>query len=70
MSNTKQAFTSIPVINVSGLFSTDIKERQAVADKMGKAAAEVGFLYVTGHGVPRAQIAGLRLAAKQFLANH
>ena len=68
MSNTKPAFTSIPVINVSGLFSTDIKERQAVADKMGKAAAEVGFLYVTGHGVPKAQIAGLRLAAKQFFS--
>ena len=68
MSNTKPAFTSIPVINVSGLFSTDIKERQAVADKMGKAAAEVGFLYVTGHGVPKAQITGLRLAAKQFFS--
>ena len=68
MSNTKPAFTSIPVINVSGLFSTDIKERQAVADKMGKAAAEVGFLYVTGHGVPKAKIAGLRLAAKQFFS--
>ncbi|MEL0657701.1 2-oxoglutarate and iron-dependent oxygenase domain-containing protein [Psychromonas arctica] len=68
MSNIKPAFTSIPVINVSGLFSTDIKERQAVADKMGKAAAEVGFLYVTGHGVPKEQIAALRQATKQFFS--
>jgi isopenicillin N synthase-like dioxygenase len=68
MNNTKSAFTHIPVIDVSGLFSDDIQQRQAVADKMGKAAAEVGFLYVTGHGVPKAEIAGLRQAAKAFFS--
>jgi len=66
MSNEKTAFTSIPVINVSGLFSENEEQRQAVAEKMGKAATEVGFLYVTGHGIPADKIANLRLAAKRF----
>jgi len=66
MSNEKTTFTSIPVINVSGLFSENKQQRQAVAEKMGKAAADVGFLYVTGHGIPADKIANLRLAAKRF----
>ena len=66
MSNEKTAFTSIPVINVSGLFSENEQQRQAVAEKMGKAATEVGFLYVTGHGIPADKIANLRQAAKRF----
>ncbi|MFQ3220789.1 MAG: isopenicillin N synthase-like dioxygenase [Bermanella sp.] len=68
MSNQKIAFTSIPVVDVSGLFSEDKQQRQAVAEKMGKAAAEVGFLYVTGHGIPKDKIAGLQQAAKQFFS--
>lgn len=47
------AFTELPVVNIAGLYSDDPAERQAVAKALGKAASEVGFLYVTGHQVPR-----------------
>ncbi|SEG31179.1 isopenicillin N synthase family dioxygenase [Marinobacterium lutimaris] len=63
-----RAFQSIPLVNVSGLFSDSLDERKKVAEEMGKAAREVGFLYVTGHGIPKQKIAKLREAAKWFFA--
>ncbi|TDO95352.1 isopenicillin N synthase family dioxygenase [Marinomonas balearica] len=66
MSSKNKTFTRIPVVNVAGLFSESLEERQKVATEMGKAANEVGFLYVTGHGIPKEKIAGLRSAAKNF----
>ncbi len=68
MTSTQNAFTQIPLINVRGLFSDDLAERTKVAQEMGKAAGEVGFLYVTGHGIPAQTIAGLRQAAKRYFA--
>ncbi|RBW46903.1 isopenicillin N synthase family oxygenase [Psychromonas sp. B3M02] len=68
MNNQKNTFTSIPVVDVSGLFSDDKQQRETVAQEMGKAAADVGFLYITGHGIPKQKIANLRLAAKRFFS--
>ena len=59
-------FRSIPVVDVSGLASTDLADRREVAEAIGRAAREVGFLYVTGHGVPEALSAGVRTQAARF----
>ena len=67
-SGTRGDFSRLPVINISGLFSSVAADRQAVADAIGDAARTVGFFYVTGHGIPAAQIAALRLAAADFYA--
>src|SRR5690348_11139989 len=60
-------FQEIPVVDVSGLFGT-YEERVAVADELGRAAREVGFLYVTGSGVPSELFEDLLAVTKAFFA--
>lgn len=61
-------FQSIPVVDICGLADSDIAVRRGVAAEIGRAAREVGFLYVTGHGVPEDLSVGLRRAAERFFA--
>ena len=61
-------FKSIPVIDIAGLESHELADRRRVAEALGAAAREVGFLYVTGHGVPEAVSLGVREAARRFFA--
>ncbi|MGO3345975.1 MAG: isopenicillin N synthase family dioxygenase [Marinomonas sp.] len=60
------AFTSIPAVNIAGLFSDQKEDRLQVAQALGQAAKDVGFLYVTGHNIDPQLIADLRTATKQF----
>ena len=61
-------FQTVPVVDVAGLGSADAADRQAVADSLGRAAREAGFLYVTGHGFDPALIADLLAAAQHYFA--
>jgi len=45
-------FQDIPIVDISGIFSPDLKHRQAVADQVRDACIRVGFFYAKGHGVP------------------
>jgi isopenicillin N synthase-like dioxygenase len=65
---TRGDFSSLPVIHVQGLFSSALPERQAVAEKIGAAARDVGFFYISGHGIAAMKIAALRAAAANFYA--
>jgi isopenicillin N synthase-like dioxygenase len=62
------SFTSVPVVDVSGLGSPDLSERMRVADDIGQAAREVGFLYIRGAGIDDALFDGLLAATKEFFA--
>lgn len=61
-------FTSIPIVDISGLRSPDRAERERVAAEIGKAAREVGFLYVSGTGVDSTLFDRMLAATKTFFA--
>lgn len=61
-------FTSIPLVDISGLRSADAAERAGVARALGEAARSVGFIYVTGHGIAQDKFDGLLAMAKTFFA--
>ena len=62
------AFTRLPVVDIQGLYSSDLATRQATAANLGQAAREAGFLYITGHGVAPGLIAALRRQAEALFA--
>ncbi|WP_428334320.1 isopenicillin N synthase family dioxygenase [Novosphingobium sp.] len=62
-------FEALPIIDITKLFSADLADRQGVAEDLGRAAREVGFFYVRGHGISAARIAGLRAAAEALFAH-
>jgi len=59
-------FDSIPVVGIEGLFSPEPGERQAVADAIGAACRDVGFLYLTDHRIPQAMIDQVYRVAESF----
>lgn len=60
-------FTVIPLVDASGLREGGAA-RRAVVEALGRAAREVGFVYVAGHGVPQSLFDGLQAAAQAFFA--
>jgi isopenicillin N synthase-like dioxygenase len=62
------SFTSIPIVDIGGLSSPDPAERTRVADEVGRAARDVGFLYVSGSGIDDALFARLLAVTKEFFA--
>lgn len=41
----------LPIIDIDDLKSSILRERQAVAEKIGAACRDTGFFYVTNHGI-------------------
>ena len=62
-------FDALPIIDIAGLFSADLAARQAVAEQLGRAARDVGFFYIRGHGISPERIAALRAAAEALFAH-
>lgn len=60
--------TPIPIIDVSGLGAAEPSRRRAAAAQLGRACRDVGFFYVTGHGIDRAAVRGIFAAAHQLFA--
>ena len=58
------AFRHIPLVDISGLGDPDPARHAETVEDIRKAASQVGFLYVSGHGIPPETIARLRAAAE------
>jgi isopenicillin N synthase-like dioxygenase len=64
----RSAFTTLPVVDISELSSSNREERHKVAEALGRAASEVGFLYITGHGVAPSLTEELKAAARDYFS--
>ncbi|MEV0405084.1 2-oxoglutarate and iron-dependent oxygenase domain-containing protein [Actinoallomurus sp. NPDC050550] len=58
----------VPVIDLTAWFEGDAGARADVAARVDAALREIGFLVVTGHGVPAPLRERIRAAAKRFFA--
>lgn len=59
-------FTEIPVIDVSGFVAGD--DDPSTIDAVGAACRDVGFVYITNHGVPMNLIDDFLVASRDFFA--
>ncbi len=59
---------TLPVIDLSGLFTGQEADRAEVARQLGEAARTSGFFYITGHGIPQEQIEAIFAASRAFHA--
>lgn len=59
-------FDRIPLIDITPLFSTDAQARAIVGSEIRTACMDVGFFYVSGHGVDEAVYASAFAAAQSF----
>ncbi len=62
------SFQSLPIVDVSALVSGDAAGLDETVESLRRAASEVGFAYVTGHGVSAARVAELERVAREFFA--
>jgi isopenicillin N synthase-like dioxygenase len=58
--------TSVPIIDLTPWFYGEAEERAEVAAAVDAALRDVGFLLVTGHGVPQSSRDAVRAAARRF----
>lgn len=57
---------SIPVIDISAYVDGNDAEKDAVTDQVAKACIDIGFLVITGHGVPSEIIKSAYDATKRY----
>ena len=61
-------FSTVPVVDLSGLRSSDPARREPVVEQLGRAGREVGFCYVTGTGVADELFDDLLAVTRLFFA--
>lgn len=61
---------TIPIIDVSGLCSPDLEQREQVARELGSACRGIGFFYVTGHDISEHTLQDVFAASRAFFQLH
>jgi isopenicillin N synthase-like dioxygenase len=57
---------NVPLVDISGFKTGSYPERSRIAARIDQAAREVGFMQITGHGVPDGVVRGLGDAIDAF----
>jgi isopenicillin N synthase-like dioxygenase len=57
---------AVPVIDISPFLEGTPEGKKKVADEVGRACRDIGFLVITGHGVPETLIHQTYDTAKAF----
>ncbi|MEL6919464.1 MAG: 2-oxoglutarate and iron-dependent oxygenase domain-containing protein [Pseudomonadota bacterium] len=70
MAKSATPFTSIPVIDITALSDGDAAARADIGAKIRAACIEVGFFYITGHGVDPDVYDAAFDAAQRFFDQH
>lgn len=60
------AFSELPIVDISLLFSDDINERKQASKTLDKAVRKAGFFYLKGHKIPEQLILNLKKAVKAY----
>ena len=58
--------SEVPIIDFAEFLAGDQVQRQAVADRIAAACRDIGFFYITGHGVPEQLRTDVFAAAQAF----
>jgi len=61
-------FSEIPILDVSALYGSDEAAIARTAATLRRYLETIGFLYVVGHPIPRADVEAVRAASKRFFA--
>lgn len=67
-SDTSIEADEIPVIDISGIYSNNLEDRKAVAEKVREAAHRIGFFYIVNHGIDSRHAANTFEQAKRFFS--
>lgn len=66
MTKTHSSFSEIPLVDIAPLISGDEQGAKEVIAALDQAARDVGFIYITGHGIADHVVSGLKTAARNL----
>jgi isopenicillin N synthase-like dioxygenase len=57
---------NLPIIDISAFFTDDEQLKRETALKLRKVCSEIGFFYLTGHGIPQDMVDEAHKQAREF----
>lgn len=68
VARTPESFQSLPIVDVAPLLDPTASSLEPTVTALRRAASEVGFLYVTGHGVSAERVEALERSARELFS--